>query len=159
VNKAKDSKGDTTFQKERRMKRIYIIGSLRNPKVLELGNLLREAGFEVFDDWMAAGPIADDSWRDYEKQKGHTYAEALQGVAAEHVFEFDLKHLNLSDMAVLLMPSGKSAHLELGYMLDKGKPGFVLFDQEPERYDVMYKFASGIFFKQEDLIEALRSTL
>ncbi len=136
--------------------KIYLIGSLRNPKVLELGNLLRENDFYVFDDWMAAGPTADDSWRDYEKQRGRSYGEALDGLAAEHVFEFDKKHLESSDVAVLLMPAGKSAHIELGYMLGKGKLGFVLFDKEPERYDVMYKFATGVFSTPKDLINALK---
>ena len=136
--------------------KIYLIGSLRNPKVLELGNLLRENDLNVFDDWMAAGPTADDSWRDYEKQRGRSYGEALDGLAVEHVFEFDKKHLDSSDVAVLLMPAGKSAHIELGYMLGSGKLGFVLFDKEPERYDVMYKFATGVFSTPKDLINALK---
>jgi nucleoside 2-deoxyribosyltransferase len=136
--------------------KIYLIGSLRNPKVLELGNLLRENDFNVFDDWMAAGPRADDSWRDYEKQRGHSYAEALNGIAAKHVFDFDKTHLESSDVAVLLMPAGKSAHIELGYMIGRGKLAFVLFDKEPERYDVMYKFATGVFFSASDLINALK---
>ena len=57
------------------------------------------------------------------------------------------------------MPSGKSAHLELGYCIGKGKPGFVLFDKEPERYDVMYQFASGVFFNIKDLRKALKKLL
>jgi hypothetical protein len=32
----------------------------------------------------------------------------------------------------------------------------VLFDKEPERYDVMYKFATGVFFSASDLINALK---
>ena len=141
------------------MKAIYLIGSLRNPKTIEVGNAIRTLGFDVFDDWMAAGKIADDCWRDYEKARGHSYAEALAGYAAKHVFEFDQYHLNRSDIAVLLMPSGKSAHLELGYCIGKGKPGFVLFDKEPERYDVMYQFASGVFFNIKDLRKALKKLL
>jgi nucleoside 2-deoxyribosyltransferase len=141
------------------MKTVYLVGSLRNPKTIEVGNAIRSLGFDVFDDWMAAGPVADDAWRDYEKSRGHSYVEALAGIAAKHVFEFDLLHLNRSDIAVLLMPSGKSAHLELGYSIGKGKPGFVLFDAEPERYDVMYQFASGVFFNLEDLLKALKPLL
>ena len=139
------------------MKTVYLIGSLRNPKVTEVASEIRKLGFDVFDDWMAAGPIADDAWRDYEKARGHSYEEALAGIAAKHVFEFDLFHLDRSDIVVLLMPSGKSAHLELGYSIGKGKPGFVLFDTEPERYDVMYQFASGVFFALEDLLKALKT--
>ena len=32
----------------------------------------------------------------------------------------------------------------------------VLFDKEPERYDVMYKFATGVFFSSSDLINVLK---
>ena len=79
---------------------IYLIGSLRNPEVNRLAAAMRTLGFEVFDDWTAAGPTADDSWRDYEKQRGHSYVEALQGYAARHVFAFDMHHLIRCDLAV-----------------------------------------------------------
>ena len=39
---------------------IYIIGSLRNPNVPQIGNTVRAAGFEAFDDWHGTGPEADD---------------------------------------------------------------------------------------------------
>ena len=134
---------------------VYLIGSLRNPEVNRIAAAIRELGYEVFDDWTATGPTADDSWRDYEKQRGHTYPQALQGFAAKHVFAFDKFHLDRANIAVLLMPAGKSGHLELGYFLGTGKPGYVLFDQEPERFDVMYQFATGVFLEEQGLLDAL----
>ena len=137
-------------------KKVYLIGSLINPEVHKLSQKIRELGFIVFDDWYAAGPEADDKWRDYEKARGRTYRDALAGLAAEHVYNFDFKHLNESDVAVLLLPCGKSGHLELGYMLGKGRKGYILLDN-PERWDVMYKFADGIFHNFEELkIELLK---
>ncbi len=136
--------------------RIYLIGSLRDPRVPLLGEKLRKLGFEVFDDWYAAGPEADDKWRDYEKGRGHTFQEALDGHAAWHVFDYDHHHLDRADVGVLLMPCGKSGHLELGYLLGKGRPGFVLFDETPERYDVMYRFCQKVCFSEEELFEALK---
>ncbi|TSC89237.1 MAG: hypothetical protein G01um10143_618 [Parcubacteria group bacterium Gr01-1014_3] len=124
--------------------KVYLIGSLRNPEVPKLANQIRELGFEVFDDWYAAGPEADDKWRDYEKGRGHSFKEALKGYAAKHVFQFDRKHLDECDIAVLQMPAGKSGHLELGVHLGKGKRGYILVD-DPERWDVMYLFATGVF--------------
>ena len=140
------------------MKSIYLIGSLRNPQVPVLAEHLRDLGYDVFDDWYAAGPEADDYWQKYETERGHTYAEALQGYAAKHVYNFDLSHLKRCDIGVLLMPAGKSGHLELGYMIGLGKPGYVLFDKVPDRYDVMYQFASGVFMKTEELVKALETT-
>lgn len=54
------------------------------------------------------------------------------------------------------MPAGKSAHLELGYVIGTGKPGWILFDQDPERFDVMHNFATGVHFKIETLIEEIK---
>lgn len=137
--------------------KVYLIGSLRNPEVPKLGNELRErTGHEVFDDWYSAGPEADDRWRDYEQGRGHNLAQALKNHAAQHVFGFDRQHLDSSQCAVLLWPAGKSCHLEFGYIIGQGKPGFILIDGEPERYDVMLNFATGVFTDKEDLVEALR---
>jgi nucleoside 2-deoxyribosyltransferase len=138
------------------MKSVYVIGSLRNSAVPKFGQVLRASGFDAFDSWFAPGPHADDYWRDYTKRRGLTYKEALQDWSAKHVFEFDKFHLDRCDIAVLLMPGGKSAHLELGYFIGCGKPGFILFDKEPKRYDVMTQFATDIFFGVGELIEAMR---
>jgi nucleoside 2-deoxyribosyltransferase len=131
---------------------VYLIGSLRNPNVPALGSSLRKVGYEVFDDWHAAGPEADDHWQSYEQGRGNSYGEALNNYAARNIFEFDQRNLDRSDIAVLLMPAGKSGHLELGYMLGKGKEGYVVFDKEPERWDVMYQFANDVFFSDQDFL-------
>lgn len=133
------------------MNKIYLIGSLRNPEIPRIGNYLREIGFEVFDDWFAGGKIADDEWQAYEQLRGRPYDVALKGYAAQHVFHFDLEHIERADIGVLALPAGKSGHLELGYMIGQGKPGYVLFDKEPERWDVMYNFATEVFFNLPEL--------
>lgn len=138
------------------MTSIYLIGSLRNPEVTKVAAEIRKHGYDVFDNWMAAGPEADDYWMRYSKEKGLSYKEALQSYEAKHVFSFDKHHLDRCDMAVLLLPAGKSGHLEIGYMAGTGKPTFALFDSEPERYDVMYQFLSSIHFSVGDLIEGIR---
>lgn len=138
---------------------IYLIGSLRNPRVQMVGEQLRAAGWNVFDDWFAAGPEADDAWQRYEQAKGHDFVQALEGAAAEHVFHFDYEHLYTADAAVLVLPAGKSAHLELGWALGRSIPGFVLLDGEPERFDVMYKFADGVARNVGELIQMLKERL
>jgi len=136
-------------------KYIYLIGSLRNPEVPKLARILRDAGHDVFDDWYAAGPEADDHWMRYEQERGHNFATALDGYAAQHVYKYDKSHLDRCGVGVLLMPAGKSGHLELGYMIGQGKPGYILLPSEPERFDVMYNFASGVFNNREALLNAL----
>jgi hypothetical protein len=139
------------------MRKIYLIGSLRNERVPLVSAELRRSGHAVFDDWFAAGPEADDCWQRYETQRGRTYSEALAAPHAQDVFDFDKRHLDAQDTAVLLMPAGKSGHLELGYMIGCGKQGFILIEGPmPERYDVMYNFASGgVFFSVEELVARL----
>ena len=134
----------------------YLIGSLRNPDVVHLGNRLSDKNINVFSSWAAAGPLADDSWRDYEKSKGVTYKEALKSYAAQHVFQFDRFHLNRCDGAILLCPAGKSGHLELGYVLGKDKPGFIYLPGEPERWDVMYNFSTAVCTSFDELVSAIR---
>ena len=136
--------------------KLYLIGSLRNPEVPALAARLRADGHDVFDDWYAAGPEADDYWQKYEMARGHTYAQGLMGLAADHVFRFDKHHLDSADGGVLVLPAGKSGHLELGYLIGQGKPCYILLaDKEPERWDVMYKFATGVFNNELDLFHAL----
>lgn len=135
--------------------KIYIIGSLRNPKIPEFANLLQKEGFEPFCDWFCPGPEADDFWRNYSKARGWTYKQALRSDAARNIFEFDKKHIDESAAVVMLMPAGKSGHLELGYARGCGKPGYILFDEEPERYDVMVQFATDIFFSEKELLVRL----
>jgi hypothetical protein len=141
---------------------IYLIGSLRNPQVPVIAEKLRYAGLDVFDDWFAAGPEADDKWRDYERGRGRSFKEALRGYAARNVFRFDRTHLERARAVVLVLPAGKSGHLELGWALGKGKPGFILVDS-PERWDVMYQFAmeggGQVVDNVPSLIAALQETV
>lgn len=134
---------------------IYLIGSLRNENIPHIANKIRKLGFEVFDDWFSPGPEADDFWRNYEKVRGSTYKQALNNWAGKHIYEFDKFHIDRADVGVMVMPAGKSGHLELGYMIGQGKKCFILFDEEPERWDVMYQFAEDVCFNFEELQDEL----
>ena len=138
------------------MLKIYLIGSLRNPKVPELGNELRAEGYEAFDDWYAASEDADDWFQRYEQNRGHTFTEALAGPFAKHVFEFDRKHILWANTGILMLPAGKSGHLELGVLIGQNKRTYILLDGEPERYDFMYLFATGVFINKKDLFAELK---
>jgi len=134
---------------------IYIIGSLRNPAIPEVAQSLRDVGWDVFDDWYAAGPEADDYWQRYEKSRGRSYAEALDGFAANHVARYDQSHLDRCSAGLLVLPAGRSGHLELGYLLGQGKPGYILLAGEPDRFDVMYRLASRVFTTNEEMLSVL----
>ncbi len=137
------------------MKSLYLIGSLRNEQVPVVANEIRELGFDVFDDWYSVGPEADDYWQAYETGRGRSYSEALAGYAANHVFRYDRSHLERCDIVLLLMPAGKSGHLEFGYSIGRGKPGIIYLPEPPERYDVMYRFANHVCVGKKQLMESL----
>lgn len=137
------------------MKSIYIIGSLRNPVIPEVANALEAIGLEPFADWWGAGPEADDWWKQYNEKRNIPYEKALYDYAAGAVFSFDKKHLDRCDAALLVLPAGRSGHLELGYTVGSGKRGFILADDAlgKERWDVMYRFAEKVFMTQENMLD------
>lgn len=135
------------------IKSVYVIGSLRNTEVPVVADSLRKIGYDVFDDWYSAGPEADDYLRDYYRNRDLRYSDVLESHAAKHIFGFDKYHLDRCDCSVLVLPAGKSGHLELGYVIGRGKPGYILMDGEPERVDIMHSFATKVFMNGEEMIE------
>lgn len=137
--------------------KVYIIGSLRNEKIPHIANTIRTAGFDVFDDWFSPGPKTDEYWRGYEAVRGRTYEEAINGQHAEAAFGLDLRNLMSHPIGVLVLPAGKSGHMEFGtYCQRPGRYGYVLFEEMPKRYDLMYKLANGLFFDQDKLVAYLK---
>lgn len=145
------------YRKPRKV--VYLIGSLRNQGIVEIGNKLRDAGFEAFDQWLSPGPEADDNLKLYAKARGQTMRDCLADYAAQHVFQFDKTHLDRADMAVMVMPAGKSACMELGYTIGRGKPAYIVYpDGEPEeRWDVMFQFATDILYSVDELLNVLKA--
>ena len=136
---------------------IYVVGSLRNPTIPEIGNALEAIGWEAFTDWHSAGPEADDYWQKHERARGRNYREALRGYHANHVFDFDTHHLNRAHAGLLVLPAGKSCHLELGYLRGQKKPVYALFQEEPKdgRWDIMMLFCEEVFFSMQDMLRGL----
>lgn len=143
------------------MTKLYLVGSLRNARIPLLARRLRLAlpSVEIFDDWYAAGPEADDFWKEYEKERGRSYEEALSSHAAKHVFAFDKHHLDSSSHVLLVLPAGKSGHMELMYAAYgvQAKTA-ILLDEEDVRWDVMYQFIPTIIRKETDVIQWVQST-
>jgi len=137
--------------------KVYVIGSLRNPEIPKWAACIRDNGYEVFDDWFAAGPTADDSWKEYEQARGRNYRDAMKGYAARHVFEFDKKHIDAAEIGVLILPAGKSGHAELGYMKGQGKKCIIVLNSEAERWDIMYNFFDHLVYDIDELMEALNA--
>lgn len=133
---------------------VYLVGSLRNSRVPLLANRLREEHPEIefFDDWHGAGPHADDHWKEYEQERGRTYQEALGGFAARHVFGFDKYHIDRCTHCLLVLPAGKSGHMEITYAeYGAGSKTAILLDPTDVRWDVMYQFIPTILNNDEEI--------
>jgi hypothetical protein len=135
---------------------VYVIGALKNPEIPKVAKLFREEGFEVYDEWFCPGPDADTYWQAYCRNRGLSYSEALDGWHAKQVFEIDKFHLDRCSAAVLVLPAGKSGHMEIGYACGTGKRTFILLDKEPDRYDLMYRFVEKATSDVTEIIERLR---
>lgn len=138
------------------MRSIYVMGSMRNPRIPEIAILLRSIGWDAFDDWHSVGPEADDYWQAHEKLRGRAFREALAGYHAQHAFALDEFHIDRCDAGLLVLPTGRSAHIEFGVFRGAKKPRYILMDGEPERFDLMYNYATKIFTSLDEMVEALR---
>jgi hypothetical protein len=74
---------------------------------------------------------------------------------AEEGFASDLAGMEWADACVCVLPCGRSAHLEMGWMLGAGKFGLFLVEtrEEPE---LMYKLSNRICVSIDETIDALR---
>lgn len=95
---------------------------------------------EIDPDWKTWGP--------------EEFAEHINDPIAWDGFGKDMAALNWCDACVLVMPCGRSAHLELGHAVGAGKRTIILLsDGEPE---LMYRMADLLAVTLEDALIQLR---
>lgn len=145
--------------------RIYVASSWRNSCQQEIVQLLREGGYQVYDfknpepgnhgfQWTEISP----AWQDWNAAE---FREALKHPVAEACFALDMAALRGCDVCVLVLPCGRSAHLEAGYAAGAGKPTVILLSGQDEP-ELMYKMTPYICVNQEELLaclEAIRDRL
>lgn len=84
------------------------------------------------------------------------YKANLTHPLAEKQFENDLRALEMCDTCVLVLPCGRSAHTEAGWMAGKGRRVMVLItDQDSFEAELMYKLFDDVCISTEELLEKL----
>jgi len=143
--------------------KIYLVGSLKDPDFPKVAQALRDAGHDVFDDWRGGGCDGDKRWQYYEQEeRERNYVEALRSPFAESNFEFDKANLDKCDVAVAVCKAGKlpgrSSVAELAYVRwARGKHSYVLFNGEPDEWDLMLPLVvHDFFYTIDDLVEGLK---
>lgn len=141
------------------MSRIYVASSWRNRYFPEVVAALRAEGHEVYDFRNPPHGGNGFRWTDIDENAFdwtfEEYAEGLHHPKAERQFQADLEALEWSDTCVLLLPSGRSAHTEAGWMAGAGRRVVVYFPekQEPE---LMYKLFDAVVGDLPSLLEAVK---
>ena len=75
---------------------------------------------------------------------------------AERQFAADLEALKGADVCVLVLPCGRSAHTEAGWMAGVGKK-VVVFIPEMVEPELMYKLFDAVVGTLDDLVRCLSS--
>lgn len=139
---------------------IYVASSWRNDVQPHVVQALRRTGYAVYD---FKNPRPGDHgfhWSDVDPLwKGWTPEQFIKGLAspiAEKGFKSDFDAMKESDTCVLVMPCGRSAHIEAGFFVQPGKKLFILLqgNAEPE---LMYKMANGIVPSIDELLVELEA--
>ena len=133
--------------------KIYVASSWRNEFQNIVVTLLRGLGHEVYDFKKPHGGIGfswssvDPQWQDWTSQE---YVKSLEHPEAEKGFQKDFDAMKWADACVMVLPCGRSANTEAGWMKGAGKLVYVLQlnRQEPE---LMYKLYDAIFTDVHEL--------
>jgi nucleoside 2-deoxyribosyltransferase len=138
--------------------KVYLASSWRNARQPAVLAALRKAGHKVYD-FRKPSPVHDGfSWRSIDPQWEYwtptEYRDALKHHVAEVGFSLDMEALRECDVCVLLMPCGRSAHLELGWAAGAGKLTYALIEEQCEP-ELMYSMLDRICLSIDELIGTL----
>lgn len=149
--------------------RVYVASSWRNPRQPEVVGAIRAAGHQVYDFRNPTPGNDGISWRqvvkeaDLVKVGGSDYINpiafrdrVLQHPLAQEAFAFDMDALRDAEATVLLLPCGRSAHLEFGYACGAGQRTLVLLDNPVSDPELMYLMTTKICVTLVEVLEGLR---
>lgn len=134
------------------MAKIYVASSWRNDTQPTVVELARNMGHEVYDFKNPAEGNHGFHWSDvmpsYEKGPENQlaymeeYIIALADPISQEGFLSDFDAMQWADACVLVLPCGRSAHLEMGWMQGQGKKTAILLDPDENGKvtpELMYK--------------------
>lgn len=141
------------------MARIYLASSWRNEFQPDMVDFLRMHGHDVYDFRNPPNGAGGFSWSEIDENwqswSAEQYREALttHPVAARG-YVSDLRGMEWADTCVLLLPCGRSAHLEAGWFCGRGKQCIIL-TQDGEEPELMALLATDICTSPQEVLECL----
>ncbi len=143
-------------------KKIYVASSWRNRYQPRVVGILRSLGYDVYDfrnpspgKHGFAWSEIDPEWKGWDAQ---CFREMLRDPIAQLGFTNDRDALVGCAVCVLVLPSGRSAHLEAGYAVGCGKP-VIVYQPEPCEPELMYLLADRIVINEDELVFAVQDSL
>ncbi len=105
---------------------IYVASSWRNTYQQSIVELLRNYKYEVYDFRNPKEGNKGFKWSEVDLQwevwTTEEYRDNLKHKISQEGFELDFDAMKAADQCVLVLPSGRSSHLEAGYFWGTGKP-------------------------------------
>lgn len=139
--------------------KIYVASSWRNTRQPSVVAALREAGHEVYDFRNPAPGDTGFGWQQIGIPSGNPRRfrdEVLTHPIAQAAFAKDMDALRAANATVLVLPCGRSAHLELGWAAGAGQKTVVLLDDPMSEPELMYLMNSKICVSLDEVLEVLQ---
>jgi hypothetical protein len=140
--------------------RIYLASSWRNPHQPWLVELLRNDGHQVYD-FRNPPNLTGFAWREIGLDAKTCTAEEYRTALLTHPraaqgFNADFAAMRWANVGLLVLPCGRSAHLELGWLAGAGKRTLIL-TQDGEEPELMALLADKICISVDEVREELRN--
>jgi hypothetical protein len=139
-------------------KKIYVASSWRNMYQPEIVKELRKRDHKVYDfrnpvdgETGFAWSDIDPEWRGWDSE---AFTKALSHKIAVDGFNLDFQAMMWADTCVLLLPCGRSAHLEGGFFAGQGKKELHIVLMGPIEPELMYNMADHIYTSKEEMLTA-----
>lgn len=140
------------------MAKIYLASSWRNQHQPVLVGALREYGHQVYDFRNPDPWFGGFQWAQVGLPIGHTAREYVHAITTHPIaargYMSDLRAMEWADTCVLLLPCGRSAHLEGGWFAGRGKR-LIIRTQDGEEPELMALMANHIVVNDTELMEIL----
>lgn len=145
-------------------RKIYVASSWRNPIQQDIVAALRSAGHEVYDFRNPAPGNKGFAWSDVNPNwLQWTPEQFVTDLYSGHPsvvrgYGYDKAALDWCDTCVLVLPCGRSAHLEAGYAAGQGK--LTLFYLHPDKFEpeLMYLLGDNCVTTVNDLLAQLEGS-
>ncbi len=141
-------------------RRIYVASSWRNALQPAVVAALRGEGHAVYDFRNPFNGVPGFAWSEIDADwQSWTAAEYRRHLTTHPIaargYVSDLRAMEWADTCVLVLPCGRSAHLEAGWFTGRGKRCLIL-TRDGEEPELMALLATDICISLDEVIEALR---